>query len=537
MENLKIIFLKKLEFIHYNLISMRQILIFILFFVGKSLWSNSIPELEQCLIKRNGADKIEVFYELKDLDNQQLEVRCKLFWATGDQIHQEITDISFSGDIGFPVSTGIDKKITIQTSNPNGFQGEIRLILSAFDRENLDVAEILNQINLKRYESDLQVLQGKRNAVTDPTFLQKSRNYLTEQLNMHLPVTELKSVVPQYTCINYESNQWGTEKPGKIQIVDAHYDSFGQSPGADDNGSGTAGVLEILRVLSKYAAKKTVRYLLFDLEEQGLVGSNIYVNNQMNKKDSVEAVFNFEMIAYYTEKENTQDLPTGFNFLFPDAYNKVIANKRKGDFITNVGNTNSKKLIETFENSCKNFVSGLKFISLEVPGTGSMVPDLRRSDHATFWDKNIPALMLTDGANFRNKNYHTPKDSLNYLDLTFATNTLKATVASIIEVAGIEHGTSKSFTLSAQTNNEDLGFNQTRLNIFQKKLWIECPAICENLKLTLTNQQGQICFDKTLKEDGSSQKMVDLTQLTGGLYFATLSKGNRTKTVKCLLYH
>ncbi|MBK6352802.1 MAG: M28 family peptidase [Saprospiraceae bacterium] len=516
---------------------MRQIFILLFLCIFQVLRANSIPELEQCLINRIGSDKIEVLYELKDQDNQELEIRCKVFWANGIQAHQEITNLNFSGDFGFPINPGANKKVTIQTSNPNGFQGEIRIILSAYDRENIDISDILNQINVTRFENDLLTLQGKRNAVTDPAFLQKSRTYLTEQMAAHLPVTELKSTVPQYTCINYESNQWGTDLPGKIQIVDAHYDSYGQSPGADDNGSGTAGVLEILRVLSKYAAKKTVRYLLFDLEESGLVGSNIYLNNQINKKDTVESVFNFEMIGYYTEKENTQDLPTGFNFLFPEAYNQVIANKRKGDFITNVGNTNSKKLIEIFANACKNYVPSLKYISLEVPGTGSMVPDLRRSDHANFWDKNIPALMLTDGANFRNKNYHTPKDSLHYLDLAFASNILKATIASLIEVAGIEHGTSKNFTLSEQTRNDDQIFSQTRLNIYQGKLWIECPAFCESFKLTLINQQGQICIQKIIKEDGSDRKIVDLGHLPGGLYFATLSKGSRTKTIKCLLNH
>ncbi|MBK8449631.1 MAG: M28 family peptidase [Saprospiraceae bacterium] len=68
------------------------------------------------------------------------------------------------------------------------------------------------------------------------------------------------------------------------------------------------------------------------MEENGLVGSSIYNANQLSKRDSIKAVLNFEMIGYYTEQANTQDLPTGFNVLFPDAYNQVIANNRKRRF-------------------------------------------------------------------------------------------------------------------------------------------------------------------------------------------------------------
>ena len=73
----------------------------------------------------------------------------------------------------------------------------------------------------------------------------------------------------------------------------------------------------------------------------------------------------------------------------------------------------------------------LKIISLTLPGNGLIAPDFRRSDHANFWDINAPAVMLSDGANFRNLDYHTPNDLTNILDYQFMANIVKGTVATI----------------------------------------------------------------------------------------------------------
>jgi Zn-dependent M28 family amino/carboxypeptidase len=80
------------------------------------------------------------------------------------------------------------------------------------------------------------------------------------------------------TCVNYVADQYGMNNPEEIYVVDAHYDGVSISPGADDNGTGVVGVLEAMRILSKYSTNKTIRYALFDLEELGLVGSNVYLS-------------------------------------------------------------------------------------------------------------------------------------------------------------------------------------------------------------------------------------------------------------------
>ncbi|MEO6190094.1 MAG: M28 family peptidase, partial [Saprospiraceae bacterium] len=420
---------------------MRKILLLSFNLILSQLLANQLPSIVQCNIIRN-SNLLELSYEVSDSDNSMVEIQCNIYYNSGIKKNKMISIKSIIGDIGYPVLLGPNKKITIELTDLADLNADINIILSAYDREKIDISEILNQVSTTRINTDLLTLQGKRNEVTDKAFKEQSRLYIINQFGKKNNLLKFESKIGNQTNINIESTQWGTRTPDSIQIVDAHYDSYNVAPGADDNASGVIGVLEVYRILNCYASNKTIKYVFFDLEESGLIGSNLYINNQVHINDKIENVINYEMIGYYTEQDNTQDLPAGFNILFPEAYNEVIANNRKGNFITNVGNTNSKKLIFSFSEAAKKYVPNLKVINLEVPGTGTVVPDLRRSDHANFWDKGLKALMITDGANFRNKNYHTFKDSAQYLNLDFMASIIKTTIATLIELAGIEHGCS-----------------------------------------------------------------------------------------------
>ncbi len=424
---------------------MKLISSLIFFLISLICFANELPKLNQCNIEYKGQGIIEVSYELIDPDNTQLEIKCIAY--DSDPSPRKYMPINFraiTGDIGKNINPGFNKKILFELNDMNDIFRNIRFTLSAYDNEVIDINELVKQVSIERMQNDLLSLQGKRNETTDKTFKDKSRLYITNILQqVEIPI-KFESKVGNLTNINYEANLWGIDSPSIINVVDAHYDSFGQAPGADDNASGVVGTLEIFRILSQYSSLKTARFLFFDLEENGLVGSNLYLNNQLNQNDRINNVINFEMIGYYSDQDNTQDLPTGFNILFPAAYNEVITNNRKGNFITNVGNTNSKSLIQNFIDASNKYVSNLKVISLEVPGNGSVVQDLRRSDHANFWDKGYKALMITDGANFRNKNYHTLKDSVQYLNMDFMSNVVMASLATIAQLIDVQHGTSKS---------------------------------------------------------------------------------------------
>lgn len=507
---------------------MKLINIILFFHFTTHCISSSVPVLTQCNVLRIN-DKLEVSYELEDSDNSILEVKCSLFYNSGNNKNNTVPIAAITGDIGTNVTIGPNKKILISLANLQDLNSDIRITLSAFDNENIDISDIIKKVNTNRMLSDLIFLQGRRNESTDKTFKEKSRLYITENIGSVVSPIQFESKVGQLTNINFEANFWGNESPQSINIVDAHYDSFAQSPGVDDNASGVAGVLEIFRILSEYSLKKTVRFLFFDLEENGLIGSNLYINNQLHSKDQVENVINFEMIGYYSDKENTQELPTGFNILFPDAYNEVINNNRKGNFITNVGNTTSKSLITIFQESAKNFVPELKVISLEVPGNGSIVQDLRRSDHANFWDKGYKALMITDGANFRNKNYHTIRDSAQYLNMDFMTQVVKTSLAAICQIAEVQHGACRSISYLGSTAIQEPSKSNVTVGNSGDNIFIESKGLNQISTVDIFNIHGH----KEFSSDFNGSLILNNRVLNlNGLCFIQIRIGSTQQTYK-----
>lgn len=218
-------------------------------------------------------------------------------------------------------------------------------------------------------------------------------------------------------------------------MIDGHYDTVEDSPGADDNGSAIVGLLECLEILQDVQFKESINFIAFDFEELGLVGSKGYVNSGIRDYEEIDGVFNFEMIGYYSDEPNSQMLPFGFEILFPEVAQEVENEEFRGNFLTNVGNEASADLIERLEIAAENYVPNLRVLSLAVPENGGITPDLRRSDHASFWDGGYQALMLTDGANFRNQNYHTPNDTWETLNYTFMSQVVQATLGALVESA------------------------------------------------------------------------------------------------------
>ncbi|MDO8366692.1 MAG: M28 family peptidase, partial [Saprospiraceae bacterium] len=344
-----------------------------------------------------------------------------------------------------------------------------------------------------------------------------------------------------YSGKNLIGTQPGTASAEKVIINDAHYDTVNNAPGADDNGSGTVGVMEAVRLLSRYPSKKTLRYIGFDLEESGLLGSVRYVSFGIPAGEQIEGVFNYEMIGYWSNEPNSQTLPPGFSTLFPAAAATVAANQYRGDFITNVGNTASQSLVLLFSNSAQQYVPGLKVISLDVPGDGSIAPDLRRSDHAPFWSAGKKALMLTDGANFRNECYHTPADTLDEkLDFTFMSNVVKATIASMAQLAEMQHGdwATASFQNNVDVSNPRLPFF---LSVYQQDNqldWLTIEGQCSfgdvilelyDMKGSLLLQEGIVCPDE------GSFSQIRLPKLPTGMYIVKFRYPGGIQAQKILL--
>ncbi len=216
-------------------------------------------------------------------------------------------------------------------------------------------------------------------------------------------------------------------------ILSAHYDSVPNCTGADDNASGVAGILEAARVLAMGEYQHDLVIAFWDQEELGLIGSRAYVGAAVDRGDVVLANYNFEMIGYTDDTPGSQSIPAGFDVVFPEGSAQVAANEYRGDFITLVADDLIADAAANMQAQALRFE--LPVVHLELGPelkSSPLLSDLRRSDHAPFWDANLPAMMITDTSEFRFPNYHcNPEpDRVEDLDHDFAYKVIATTVGA-----------------------------------------------------------------------------------------------------------
>lgn len=249
-------------------------------------------------------------------------------------------------------------------------------------------------------------------------------------------LTALSYEVDRYdygTGVDVIGRRVGTTRPDEIVMVGAHYDHIADCPGADDNATGVAATLEIARLLSLIDGERTVQIACWDGEETGLDGSTAFVQAATAAQDDIVVYFNFDGIGYRSDADDSQTVPTGFELIFADAYAELEANLFRGDFIALVTSASAHDAATAlFDQST---ALGVKAVVLEIPGggeTSDAFGDLRRSDHAAFWDAGYPAVFATDTANFRNPHYHCMQgpDVVDDIDQPFAVGVTAATAAA-----------------------------------------------------------------------------------------------------------
>ncbi len=199
----------------------------------------------------------------------------------------------------------------------------------------------------------------------------------------------------------------GKNKPGKI-IIGAHYDAAGNQEGADDNASGVSGLLELSRLISNEDLKYQIEFVAYTLEEPPFfrtdnMGSHIHARSLSDKQEQITGMICLEMIGYFSDEKNSQDYPiSALKLLYGT----------KGNFITVVQKTENGAFGPTFSRIMKK-QKRIRTISFK----GSDVAGIDFSDHLNYWRYNYPAVMITNTAFFRNKNYHKSTDKLETLDL------------------------------------------------------------------------------------------------------------------------
>jgi aminopeptidase YwaD len=228
-----------------------------------------------------------------------------------------------------------------------------------------------------------------------------------------------------FTAQGQQHTNWMLNLPGLSPkrppiLIGAHYDTVPGCPGADDNGTGLAALLEIARAIKEAPARHPVRLVAFDLEEYGLTGSRAYAKYLHDRGESLRLMLSLEMLGYRDNAPNSQHYPS-----------KVLEKiyPHQGNFIALIGQWQTIPAMTRLWWGCRN--AGVRSQWLPVINQGRIVPDTRRSDHAPFWDLGYPAIMVTDTANLRNPYYHQPTDTLETLDLDFLTKVCQGLIRGI----------------------------------------------------------------------------------------------------------
>lgn len=221
---------------------------------------------------------------------------------------------------------------------------------------------------------------------------------------------------------NVVAEHKGTLFPDEVVLVACHLDAF--YGGADDNTSAVAAMLEVARSIKKFSFARTIRFVAFDLEEYGSIGSTRYI--EAGCADDVVSAVVMDLIGYSSDIAGSQK--SVFGVKVPDVgnYLLVIGNQKSSEFTQHIVNLSYTSNIA-------------KTVGIIAPGNANFFLSsvFTRSDHGLMWYKGIPAIFFTDGANTRNPNYHLPGDlpeTLNEDFLIANTKIIAAAVAILAEV-------------------------------------------------------------------------------------------------------
>ena len=262
-----------------------------------------------------------------------------------------------------------------------------------------------NHKNLKELNEVAQYIYGVFQKYADSTYYQ---TYMVGEI-------QYKNVV----CV------FGSEN-NKTVVIGAHYDVCGDQEGADDNASGTVGLLELARMLEGKKLNYRIEMVAYTLEEppyfrSEFMGSYIHAESLQNSNLDVYGMICLEMIGYFDDKKKSQDYPLGILSL-------IYGNR--GNYITLVNKFNKGKMARKF---AKGFKKNTLLKTKKFTGP-KFLPGIDFSDHLNYWKFGFSALMITDTAFYRNKNYHEPTDKINTLNIAKMAMVIDTVLSTIVNL-------------------------------------------------------------------------------------------------------
>ena len=280
------------------------------------------------------------------------------------------------------------------------------------DREVVDIPREERAASLAAH---VRSLEGERNPFTAPAKHREVQGYLERTLGAMAPAKLRRH---SFRWQGVEGLNLVLEVPGRQAgppvLVGAHYDSVPGSPGADDNASGLAVMLELARILVAEPPLHPAWLVAFELEEWGMVGSRALAAELKRDGPRPSWMASLEMLGYRRREARTQSYPFPFQWFYTDI----------GDFILMLGNIKAHRLMGRMAQAFHHV--GVKTERFTVPLKGFAIPASRLSDQSPFWDIGVAGVMITDSAWLRNPNYHAATDTADTLDFEFMSGILRA---------------------------------------------------------------------------------------------------------------
>jgi Zn-dependent M28 family amino/carboxypeptidase len=240
--------------------------------------------------------------------------------------------------------------------------------------------------------------------------LHAATHYICQELNDMGYTVGLEPVeCPDGLSHNVIAEFPGSETPNNVWLAGAHYDTVATTPGADDNASAVAILLEMAREFAERQGKETLRFVFFTNEEMPYFstksqGAMVHAAGCQEQGEKIQLMASLEMLGYYSNEPGSQKYPIGVGKGLPDT----------GNFVAFVG---TKKNTERL-NSLVSVFKANTHVPTQMLATPIWTPSLIRSDHFAFVLHKMPAVLITDTADFRNPNYHSENDTPNTLNYT-----------------------------------------------------------------------------------------------------------------------
>ena len=259
--------------------------------------------------------------------------------------------------------------------------------------------------NLRRH---VAAIASREHNFFNPSELAASALYIEQTLTASgYAVTSQRFRVEPVEVRNIEVEVKGGELTSEIVIVGAHYDSVSGAPGANDNGSGVAAMLELARLLRESSPGRTLRFVAFVNEEPPFylgddMGSRRYARRSRERGETIAAMLSLETIGYYSDEPGSQRYPFPLGLFYPST----------GNFIGFVSNLSSRPLLHEALASFRRH-AGIPSEGVAAP---AWIPGVDWSDHSSFWREGWQALMVTDSALYRYPHYHTERDTPDKVD-------------------------------------------------------------------------------------------------------------------------